>query len=63
MVIRYVLWNLHPQPSLVPAVNNKYHCILVFALFSKFTICKNETKWEKMLFDFFGELRINYCSR
>lgn len=43
MVIRWVLWKLHPQPSLVSAVKDKYHCILVFALFSKFTLYENET--------------------
>lgn len=63
MVIRWVLWKLHPQPSLVSAVKDKYHCILVFALFSKFTLHENEIYWEKVLLDFFWWFRINYWSR
>lgn len=43
MVIMWVPWKLHPEPRLVSSINNKNHCILVFALFSKFTLCKNET--------------------
>lgn len=43
MVIRWVFWKLHLQPNLVSVINNNYHHILVFALFSKFILCKNET--------------------